>query len=202
MPRDPAPSPRFFRSAADFRRWLEKNHATAREVWVGFYNQRSGKTGISYKEALDEALCLGWIDGVRKTVDDGRYTVRFTPRQPGSAWSVVNIARVEELRAGGRMGAAGLDAFAQRDEARSRAQSRERERATLGPELERIFRENARAWAFYEAQPPSYRRLTAFWVASAKKEETRLRRLQGLVDCSARGRRIPELERRGGAAAE
>lgn len=202
MPHDPAPSPRFFRSAEDFRCWLEKNHATAREAWVGFYNQRSAKAGISYKEALDEALCVGWIDGVRKSVDPGRYTVRFTPRKPRSIWSVVNIARVRELRARGRMKAGGLEAFTRRDKARSRAQSLAREQAALGPAFERIFREAARAWAFFQSQPPWYRRTTTWWVVSAKKEETRRRRLQGLIDFSARGLPIPGLERRAGAAAD
>ena len=126
-------TPRFFRSAADFHRWLAKNHATADELLVGFYNQRSGKKGITYKEAVDEALCFGWIDGVRKSVDDGRYTVRFTPRRARSIWSLVNAKRVGELEALGRMAAPGREAFARRDEKRTGIYSFERERAQLRP---------------------------------------------------------------------
>ena len=192
-------SPRFFRTGGEFRAWLEKNHARAREVWVGFYNQRSGQTGISYKEALDEALCLGWIDGVRKSLDAGRYVVRFTPRSPRSIWSRVNTQRVRALTKLGRMAAPGLEAFARRDQKRSRAQSLERENAALPPELEARFRARAEAWAFFQAQPPSYRHLCAFWIVCAKKEETRGRRLEELIAFSARGRRIPPLDRSGGA---
>jgi uncharacterized protein YdeI (YjbR/CyaY-like superfamily) len=189
-------TPRFFRSGADFRRWLMKNHATAKELLVGFYNQRSAKKGITYKEAVDEALCFGWIDGVRKSVDDGRYTGRFTPRRARSVWSLVNIKRVGELEALGRMTAAGREAFARRDEKRSGIYSFEREHAELGADLEKRFRAHARAWAFFRSRPPGYQRLCTWWVVSAKKDETRLRRLATLIEVSAKGLPIPGLDRR------
>ena len=189
-------TPRFFTSGADFRRWLEKHHATTRELLIGFYNQRSGRKGITYQEALDEALCFGWIDGVRKSVDDGRYTQRFTPRRARSIWSLVNIKRVGELEALGLMTEAGREAFARRDPKRSGVYSFERERAQLGKDLEQRFRANARAWAFFQARPPGYQRLCTWWIVSAKKEETRLRRLATLIEVSAKGRPLPGLERR------
>lgn len=189
-------TPRFFRSAADLRQWLMKNHATTKELLLGFYNQRSSKKGITYKEAVDEALCFGWIDGVRKSVDDGRYTGRFTPRRARSVWSLVNIKRVGELEALGRMTAPGREAFARRDEKRSGIYSFERERAQLGADLEKRFRASARAWAFFQSRPPGYQRICVWWVVSAKKEETRLRRLATLIEVSAKGLPIPGLDRR------
>jgi len=188
-------SPRFFRTAADLRAWLQKNHDSAPEVWVGFYNQRSGKTGITYRECLDEALCFGWIDGVRKSVDDGRYMQRFTPRRARSMWSLVNIKRVEELRALGRMCAPGLAAFEKRDEKTSGADSRARANAAFTAELERRFRAQGRAWAFFESRPPGYRHLATWYVMSAKKDETRGRRLDQLIALCARERLLPGLER-------
>jgi uncharacterized protein YdeI (YjbR/CyaY-like superfamily) len=188
-------TPRFFRSGSDFRAWLEKAHDSVSEVWVGFFNQRSGKTGITYKQALDEALCFGWIDGVRKSLDEGRYTQRFTARKARSAWSLVNIQRVGELTARGRMCAPGLAAFARRDEKQSRAQSSERTNARLTGALERRLRANARAWAFLQSQPPGYRRIAAWFVMSAKKDETRLKRLARLIALCEKGRRFPMFER-------
>ena len=191
-----AQAPRFFRSASDFRLWLEKNHDSVSELWAGFFNQRSGKTGITYREALDEALCFGWIDGVRKSVDEGRYTQRFTPRKARSVWSLVNIKRVGELKELGRMGAPGLAAFDRRNEKRAGVQSFERANARLSGALERRFRASARAWAFFQSQPPGYRRITTFMVMSAKKDETRLKRLAKLIALCERGRRFPILDRR------
>jgi uncharacterized protein YdeI (YjbR/CyaY-like superfamily) len=188
--------PRFFRSPEDLRGWLEKSHAAVAELWIGFHNQKSGRAGLTYKQALDEALCFGWIDGVRKSLDEGRYVIRFTPRTPRSIWSRVNIARMQELMAAGRVAAPGRDAFLRRDESRTNAYSFEQAKVELGPELERIFRASAAAWAFFQSQPPGYRRLTTWWVVSAKKEETRLRRLGKLIEHSAHGRPIPELDRR------
>ena len=190
-----AQTPRFFRSASELRAWLEENHDSVSELWVGFFSQRSGKTGITYREALDEALCFGWIDGVRKSLDEGRYTQRLTPRKARSAWSLVNIQRVGELRARGRMCAPGLAAFARRDEKQSRAQSSERANARLTGALERRFRANARAWAFLQSQPPGYRRIAAWFVMSAKKDETRLKRLARLIALCEKGRRFPMFER-------
>jgi uncharacterized protein YdeI (YjbR/CyaY-like superfamily) len=190
-----AQTPRFFRSASEWRAWLEKNHDSVPALWVGFFNQRSGKTGITYREALDEALCFGWIDGVRKSVDAGRYTQRFTPRKARSMWSLVNINRVGELKALGRMGAPGLAAFDGRDEKRSGVDSLARANARLSGALQRQFRANARAWAFFESRPPGYRHLSTWFVMSAKKEETRLKRLATLIELCAKGRLLPGLDR-------
>ena len=196
MSGESAAQPRFFRSGEDFRHWLEKNQERVAELWVGFYNQRSGKTGITYKQAVDEALCVGWIDGVRKSVDEGRYTVRFTPRRPRSIWSRVNTTRMKELIELGRVAPPGMAAFSRRDEARSGVYSFERQNATLGPDLERAFKKNARAWSFFQSRPPWYRRTSTWWVISAKKEETRLRRLAQLIEVSARGEPLGPLDRR------
>jgi uncharacterized protein YdeI (YjbR/CyaY-like superfamily) len=190
------PAPRFFRTAAELRSWLEKNHDSAPEVWVGFYNQRSGKTGITYKEALDEALCFGWIDGVRKSVDEGRYRQRFSPRRARSMWSLVNIQRVGELEAAGRMCAPGRAAFEKRDEKTSGADSMARANAAFTGSLERRFRASAKAWAFFQARPPGYRHLATWYVMSAKKDDTRLRRLDTLIALCADGRLLPGLDRK------
>jgi uncharacterized protein YdeI (YjbR/CyaY-like superfamily) len=190
------PAPRYFRSAAEMRAWLEKNHDSASELWVGFFNQRSGKTGITYREALDEALCFGWIDGVRKSVDEGRYRQRFSPRKARSMWSVVNMKRVEELEAAGRMCAPGRAAFEKRDEKTSGVDSRARANAAFTRELERRFRASAKAWAFFQSRPPGYRHLATWYVMSAKKDETRERRLDTLIALCADGRLLPGLERK------
>ena len=191
-----AKAPRFFRSADELRAWLEKAHDSVSELWIGFFNQRSGQTGITYRQALDEALCFGWIDGVRKSVDEGRYMQRFTPRQARSIWSLVNIKRVGELKALGQMCAPGLAAFERRDEKRASVQSFERANATLSGALERQLRAHAPAWAFLQSQPPGYRRLANWFVMSAKKDETRLKRLTMLIALSEKGRRLPMLESR------
>jgi uncharacterized protein YdeI (YjbR/CyaY-like superfamily) len=190
-----AKSPRFFRSPSDLRAWLEKNHGSVSELWVGFFNQRSGKTGITYKEALDEALCFGWIDGVRKSVDEGRYTQRFTPRTARSMWSLVNIKRVGELTTLGRMCAPGLSAFDRRDAKTSGVDSLERANAKFTGALERQFRANAPAWAFFQSRPPGYRHLGTWFVMSGKKDETRLKRLATLIELCAKGRLLPGLDR-------
>ena len=184
-------SPRFFRTAADFRRWLEKHHARETELWVGYYKKDSGKKSITHPEAVDEALCFGWIDGIRKKLDDVSYVNRFTPRKPTSNWSAVNIARVEALEAEGRMTEAGRRAFAAQKAERTGVYSFEQKQAPkLDPALEKKFRANRPAWTFFQAQPPSYRRVTTWWVISAKKEETRIRRLEKLLEASAKGERL------------
>jgi uncharacterized protein YdeI (YjbR/CyaY-like superfamily) len=182
----------YFKSAADFREWLQCNHATVSELRIGFYKKDSGKLGISYPEALDQALCFGWIDGVRKRVDDISYTIRFTPRTARSIWSVVNTRRVKQLRALGRMAEAGLKAFAGRDPQRTRMYSFER-RARLSGDAKTKFKANKRAWAFFQAQPPGYQRLMTHWVTSAKREETRAGRLDRLIAASAKQCRIDML---------
>ena len=183
----------FFASATEFRAWLEAHHASATELYVGYYKKQSGKVGISYPESVDEALCFGWIDGVRKTLDQDRYTIRFTPRKASSIWSAVNIARVAELTRLGRMRPPGLAAFARRTEARSWVYSFEQDAHTLGAAYEQEFRANAPAWAYFQAQAPWYQRTAIWWVASAKQEATRLKRLARLIDDSAHGRRLAHL---------
>jgi uncharacterized protein YdeI (YjbR/CyaY-like superfamily) len=175
------------------RRWLEANHATATEIWLGFYKKRSGRRGITSAEALDEALCFGWIDGVRHGVDAERYANRYSPRTPTSFWSEINTKRALELIEEGRMRPAGLAAFERRDVARTKAYSFEQKTAGLSAEQERAFRRNRSAWSFWEAQPPGYRRTASWWVTSAKREDTRARRLSALIEHSARGNRIPVL---------
>ena len=182
--------PTFFKTPGDLRRWLERNHASATELWIGMYRKASGKGGVTYKEALDEALCIGWIDGVRKRLDEESFVQRFTPRRPDSYWSAVNIKRAQELIEAGRMHATGRAAFERRDSLKAEKYSFERQNAKLDPGMEKRFRANPRAWAFFESQPPGYRRLIAHWVTSAKKEETRQRRLETLIKESAARRRV------------
>jgi len=185
--------PTFFKSAAAWRRWLEKNHDKATEKLVGFYKVGSNKSGITYKQALDEALCFGWIDGGRRGAE-ATWTIRFTPRRPKSIWSAINIKRIEELEADGRMHAAGLAAYETRDPERQKRYSHEnRTSAVLAPVEERAFRANKKAWEYFSAMPPSYRRPAIWWVVSAKHEETRARRLQTLIADSAAGRKIKPL---------
>jgi uncharacterized protein YdeI (YjbR/CyaY-like superfamily) len=174
----------FFKSAAECRRWLERNHDKIAEQWFGFYKKSSGKRGVTYKEALDEALCFGWIDGLKKTVDESSYTFRFTPRRSKSVWSLVNTKRAEELSKLGRMKPPGLKAFAARDPARSGIYSFENEARKLSPSCEREFKAHKEAWKFFQAQPPGYRRTASFWVMSAKQEATRLRRLARIISDS------------------
>ena len=183
----------FFKTAAAFRAWLARHHASATELLVGFHKVGSGRKSITYQEALDEALAFGWIDGVRRRLDDESYSIRFTPRKPTSIWSAVNIKRVKELEVAGRMAPAGLAAFGKRDEKRSAIYSYERSAAALDGEALRTFAANEKALEFYERQAPWYRRTTAHWVISAKRPETRDKRLRTLIDYSARGERIPML---------
>jgi len=182
--------PVFFKTAADFRRWLAAHHATETELLVGFYRKSSGQAGITYKEAVDEALCYGWIDGVKRRVDDQRYTHRFTPRTAQSTWSVVNTRRVAELIALKRMARPGLAAFQRRDPEKTKTYSFENRPSVFDPALEREFKKDEAAWTFFNAQPPGYRRLMTFFVMSAKQPETRQRRLAMLVKTSAEGKRM------------
>lgn len=181
---------RYFRSAAALRRWLAANHARARELWIGFYKKNSGRPSVTYPEALDEALCFGWIDGVRKRLDGERYVQRFTPRKPRSYWSAVNTTRATALIEKGRMTKAGLAAFDARDPQRTARYSFEREAAAFPPALVRTFKANPKAWTFFEAQPPSYRRTLTWYVVSAKRDETKQARLAKLIEASAAGRRL------------
>jgi uncharacterized protein YdeI (YjbR/CyaY-like superfamily) len=185
----------FFETAADFRSWLQKNHGKEQELAVGFCKKNSGRPSISYSEAVDEALCFGWIDGVRNCIDADTYRVRFTPRKPKSRWSAVNIQRVRKLMEQKKMADAGLEAFAGA-ESRTRAYSYEqRYEVTLDAASARRFRANKTAWEFFRAQPPWYRRTATFWVISAKKQKTRKKRLDQLIAESAQRRSIRPLER-------
>jgi uncharacterized protein YdeI (YjbR/CyaY-like superfamily) len=188
--------PKFFPTPGEFRVWLARHHDSARELVVGFHKKDSGKPSITWPESVDEALCYGWIDGVRRRIDDASYSIRFTPRKARSNWSAVNVARVAELTKEGRMQPAGLAAFAARAPERTGIYAYEqRGSAALDAAQERAFRANRKAWAFWEAQPPGYRKLATWFVVSAKKDETRQKRLARLIEDSAHGRRITELAR-------
>ncbi len=188
----------YFDSAEAFRQWLAEHHADARELWVGFYKKGAGQMGISYPEAVDQALCFGWIDGVRRSVDERRYTNRFTPRKADSTWSQVNIRRVGELAVQGLMHQSGLDTFERRKAGRELLYTHEQEAPQLAGAYEAQLRASAAAWAFFEAQAPSYRRLASWWVLSAKQEATRQRRLAVLIRMSEEGRRLPQFSRAAG----
>jgi uncharacterized protein YdeI (YjbR/CyaY-like superfamily) len=189
-------SPTFFATSSELRAWLDAHHQTSQELLVGFYKKGSGRPSITWPEAVDEALCVGWIDGVRKSLGEESYTIRFTPRKPRSIWSAVNIKRAEELTRLGLMRPAGLKAFAERAGERSRIYAYEQDGATLGDEHERQFRANTAAWEFFQARPASYRHTAIWWVISAKKDETRRKRLATLIEDSAHGRTIVPLTRR------
>lgn len=180
----------YFKSSVDFRKWLETNSATAEQLWVGFYKKSSGKPSINRPESVDQALCFGWIDGLRKTVDQTRYKIRFSPRKRSSIWSAINIKRAGELIEQGLMQAAGVKAFEARKENRSGIYSYEQRPASLDGLYEKKFRQNKAAWEFFQKLPPSYRKKVTWWVLSAKTEETRLKRLAKLIEDCAQGRRL------------
>lgn len=183
--------PTYFASAAEFRDWLMVNHARAAELLVGFHKTGSGVPSLTWPESVDEALCFGWIDGVRRRVDEQRYSVRFTPRRTGSIWSAVNLAKVEVLIAAGRMQPAGLKAHQARDLARERAYSFElAETAELDPAERARFEAEPAAWRYFEAAPPGYRKTLLHWIVTARKSETRARRLAELIRASAEQRRL------------
>jgi uncharacterized protein YdeI (YjbR/CyaY-like superfamily) len=182
--------PTFFKSQSDFRKWLEEHHATSKELLVGFYKKSSGRRSITWPESVDEALCFGWIDGIRRSLDDISYTIRFTPRRPSSTWSAINIKRVPELIDQRLMRPAGLKAFEARKENKSGIYSYEQRSERLPETYENKFKKHKTAWAFFQAQPPGYRKTVGWWIVSAKKEETRLKRLTELIEESAQGRRI------------
>lgn len=184
-----------FRTPAAFRAWLRRNHRSSGELIVRTFRVHAAKQGITYAQALDEALCWGWIDGVRRALDADSFTTRFTPRRKGSNWSLVNVRHVERLISAGRMQPPGLAAFEARDLERTGVYSFEQRDGKLGAKLERIFRRNASAWKAFNARPPGYRRTAVHWVISAKLEPTRLKRLEVLIRCSADGVPIPLLRR-------
>lgn len=192
------PKPIFFNSPEEFYAWLEEHHETESEVYVGFYKTHTGKRAMTWSESVDQALCFGWIDGMRKRIDDERYLIRFTPRRPASTWSAVNVGRIKELTELGLMRPAGLNAFQARVEAKTGVYAYERrDAAALDEAEEREFRANPQAWAFFQARPPSYRTAAIWWVVSAKKPETRRKRLATLIEDSANGRTVKPLTRPG-----
>lgn len=182
--------PRFFSSPAKFREWLERNHDRETELLVGFHKKSSARKSITYGEALDEALCFGWIDGVRKSFDENSYTIRFTPRKPRSIWSNVNVRHVERLKKEGRMAPPGLKAYERRDPKRTGIYAFENRPRELSPAYEKRFRENKPAWKFFEELPPAFKNLMIFYVMGAKKEETQLKRLNRLIESSEKGVRL------------
>jgi uncharacterized protein YdeI (YjbR/CyaY-like superfamily) len=185
------PAPKFFPNARAFRRWLEANAGSAAELLVGYHKVATGKPCMSWSESVDEALCFGWIDGVRKRIDDESYQIRFTPRRPASIWSAINIAKFEKLQAEGRMTPAGMAAFEGRTEAKSVVYSYEQDSpAELSSAELRAFKRNRSAWHFFEHSPPSHKKAVLHWVCSAKKPETRQGRFRKLLEACAAGRRL------------
>jgi uncharacterized protein YdeI (YjbR/CyaY-like superfamily) len=183
-------APRPFKSAAALRAWLAANHRTADELVLLCYKKHAAHRGVTYAEALDEVLCVGWIDGIRRSVDDDAYSIRLTPRKPRSIWSRVNVAHVERLIAAGRMTETGLAIYRAREESRTGLYSFERAAMEFAPDLARRFRANRKAWDFFRAQPPGYRRLMTYRVMSAKRDATRASRLEQLIEASARRARL------------
>jgi uncharacterized protein YdeI (YjbR/CyaY-like superfamily) len=195
--------PAFFPTPPEWRAWLEQHYRTHDELWVGFHNRDSGKASITWPEAVDGALCFGWIDGVRKSLGETSYVIRFTPRRARSIWSALNIKRVAELSGNGLMRPAGLEAFEKRTGNRSEIYAYEqRKGAKLTGIYEKEFRAHKQAWKFFQAQPPWYQRTASWWVISAKREETRLKRLAILIDESEHEKTIRELRRTSGTKSE
>ena len=186
-----ANSPIFFAKSDDFRRWLEKHHQITTEQWVGFHRKSSRRASITWPEAVDEALCFGWIDGLRKTIDAESYKIRFTPRRSNSIWSAINIARMKELIFERRVRTAGMTAFQKRTPAKSHVYSYEnRKAARLGRAATNLFRAESAAWTFFQRQPKSYRQTAIWWVVSAKRPQTQENRLQRLMASSKAGCRL------------
>ena len=183
-------NPKFFPTPSDFRNWLERNHAKKRELWVRFYKKASGKASITWPESVDEALCFGWIDGIRKRIDEISYKIRFTPRRRGSIWSAINIKRANELTKEKRMRPMGLKALTARIENKSGIYSYEQRRAELEEPYRSQLKRDRSAWDFFQAQPPSYRKIVSWYIVSAKTEETRSKRFEKLMKASAKKKRL------------
>ena len=181
---------RFFSTPADLRDWFANHHATEREVWIGFHKTSTGRPSVTWSESVDEALCVGWIDGIRKRIDANTYKIRFTPRKPTSTWSKINMDKVAALKSTGRMRPAGLTAFKKRRPNKVGIYSYEQREPELGEPYRGLLQKNTAAWTFFEAQPPSYKKMVAWYVHCAKREETRLARLKKLEAASARGKRL------------
>ena len=188
--------PKFFATSADWRDWLEKHHDQAKELLVGLYKKNSGKPSITWPESVDVALCFGWIDGVRRRIDDVSYSIRFTPRKSRSIWSIVNIKRAGQLAGERLMHPSGIKAFEARQDTRSGIYAFEQQHIEFNREQEEQFRANEAAWRFFLTKPPGYRRTATHWVISAKQQQTRNKRLAALIEYSENGRTIPQLTRR------
>jgi uncharacterized protein YdeI (YjbR/CyaY-like superfamily) len=182
--------PVYFKTTGDFRKWLNRNYDKAAELLVGFYKVKSNQQSITWSESVDQALCFGWIDGVRRSIDGERYCIRFTPRKATSTWSAININKVKDLSARGLMHPAGISAFEKRKENKSRIYSYEKETVTLPDKLENIFKSNKKAWQFFSKMPASYKRPAIHWVMSAKREDTRQKRFNELVTDSEKEKKI------------
>ena len=189
--------PKFFASPLRFRKWLEDNHNKKKELLVGFFKKSSGKPSITWPESVEQALCFGWIDGIRNSIDAESYSIRFTPRNSRSTWSAVNIKKVEELKKLGLMKPAGLAAYSRKEENNSNIYSFEQRIVQFDPQYEKIFKRNKKAWNNFQLQPPYYRKTVTHWVMSAKQKETRLKRLNTLLKDSEAGLKIKEMRKRG-----
>lgn len=189
--------PKFFKTQKELRKWFEKKHNKMDEIWIGYYKKATGKQSITWSESVDEAICFGWIDGIRKSIDDESYMIRFTPRKPSSNWSAVNIEKVKKLSRLGLMKPEGIEAYARRKEHKSKIYSYEQKDVQLDKSFDEKFKKNKKAWQFYTKKlAPSYRKISIRWVMSAKQEKTRLKRLDILIASSAKGEKIPLLVRK------
>lgn len=189
-------NPIFFETQSDLRKWFEKNHKKLNEQWIGYYKKHTGKASITWSESVDQAICFGWIDGLRKSIDDESYMIRFTPRKPNSNWSAVNIKKVEKLQKLGLMKLEGMTAYKRKKERKSKQYSYEQKDVELSKEYEAVFKKNKKAWQYFDKKlAPSYKRISIRWVMSAKQEKTRVKRLQILIDSSSKEEKIPQLLR-------
>ena len=180
-------TPTFFAKQSNFRKWLQKNHKRETELLVGFYKVDSGRPSMTWSQSVDEALCFGWIDGVRKSIDKDSYQIRFTQRKSTSIWSATNIRKIEELTKNGLMQPAGLASFEKRSEDKSRIYSYEKDEVELTQDLKKQFKANIKAWDYFQSLAPSYRKVSAHWIMSAKQEATRIKRLNQIISDSAAG---------------
>jgi len=187
-------NPQYFKTPNEFREWLTHNYQESSELWVGYFKKDSGIQSITWPESVDQALCFGWIDGIRKSIDNKRYMIRFTPRKPRSHWSNVNIRKVKELKKLKLMTPAGLLAYKKRDEKKSRQASFEQKQVLLRKDFEKILKGSDKAWSYYNLQSPSYQKQVIWWIMSAKKEETRVKRLNILIESSEKHEVIPPMK--------
>jgi uncharacterized protein YdeI (YjbR/CyaY-like superfamily) len=186
---------KFFPTSADLRSWFEKNHEQEKELWIGYHKKATGIESIDWSQSVDQALCFGWIDGIRNSINEKSYKIRFTPRNPKSHWSAVNLKKVDELKKSGQMTKAGLHVYNIRDKEKSEQAAYEQKEIKLSKEFENKIRANNKAYEFFETLAPSYKRASIHWIMSAKKEETRLSRLEVLIQSSEEGQKVPPLRK-------